>query len=757
MNALKASGLALQFMVLALLGACAGGGGGGGGGPVVPPPPPPPAGPPVFPPLAPPHAPGDFPAPASAEFTNNWAVAGTNAQIAWQNGATGAGVLIGVLDDGIHPEHPELAGRISPLSTDIIAGRNALVTNLSHGSELSSLIAGNYNGAQTVGLAFDATILAVRTDNGSGFFTDADLANAVNYARTQGVDVINLSLGGAGPSSAPLVQAITDATAAGVIIVVSAGNAGNSGATQPNSPGILAASPSASNGLMIVAGGLNPNGTLNTVSNPPGPTLNNYLVAPGWEIIVPDFGPAGPVPGFQTCGLGANGDLCRIQGTSYASPMVTGAVALVMDGFPGLTPAQVVDLLLTTADDLGAPGTDSVYGRGRLNIGRAFQPVGPLSAPLAGLEMTSSSVMGALGPAFGDGFSVSGAWQVAGFDYYDRTFTLDLARNWLRAPQGLSAVAQAPHLWRSEATSNGVRVQASFAESAAPDSLRTPIERADLEQDAMRIEAEIAPGFTAAFAAHGARADYDDNGVVSHLDAVQSDMSLRLTRQIMPGVAFSLITESGRAPSGVAYSPGVERTATAARASFNLPRAGLDLTMGEVREDEGVLGLVWSTGFGVTPGGETRFAGFGAHYDLSPVWRLSASAEFGVAEMASIGWLDVASPLRTSAFSLQARATPHGMPGALTFSIAQPLRVEDGALSFMAPTATKYGRQSLSYEQRTFSPTPSGRELRFGVGYSYWQGETLSAFGEAYYVLEPGHVAYADPDAILRFGIRVAN
>lgn len=757
MNALKASGLALQFLVLALLGACAGGGGGGGGGPVLPPPPPPPSGPPVFPPLAPPHAPGDFPAPASAEFTNNWAVAGTNAQIAWQNGATGTGVMIGVIDDGIHPDHPELIGRVSPDSTDIIAGRNALVTTQSHGSELASLMAGNYNGAQTVGLAFDATVMAIRADNGSGGFSDAALAAAIDYARTHGVDVINLSLGGASPSTPQLVTAITNATAAGVIIVVSAGNSGLSGATQPNNPAVLAATPSVSNGLMLVAGGLNSNGTLNPVSNPPGPTLNNYLVAPGWEIIVPDFGPAGPVPGFQTCGLGANGDLCRIQGTSYASPMVAGAVALVMDGFPGLTPAQVVDLLLTTADDVGAAGTDSTYGRGRLNIGRAFQPVGPLSGPLASIEVSSATVMGALGPAFGDGFAASGAWSVAGFDSYNRTFALDLSGNWLRAPRGLAAVAQAPHLWRSEATREGIRVQASFAESAAPDSLRTPIERADLEQNAMRIEAEIAPGFTAAFAAHGARAEYDDNGVVSHLDAVQSDMSLRLTRQIAPGVSFSLINESGRAPSAVGFAPGIERNATAARASFNLPRAGLDLTMGEIEEGEGVLGLVWSTGFGATPGGETRFAGFGAHFDISPVWRLSASAEFGVAEMASVGWLDVASPLRTSAFSLQARATPQGLPGALTFSIAQPLRVEDGALSFMAPTATKYGRQSLSFEQRVFSPTPSGRELRFGVGYSYWQGEVISAFGEAYYVLEPGHVASADPDAILRFGIRVAN
>ena len=750
MNALRLSRVAVQALTLVLLGACAG----GGGGSVAPPPLPPPT-PPVFPPLAPPHGSGDFPAPTSAEFTNNWAVAGANAQIAWQNGATGAGVLIGVIDDGIHPQHPELTGRVSPNSIDIVPGRNALVTTQSHGSELASLMVGNFNGAQTVGLAFDATVLAIRADNSSGSFSDADLAAGINYARVQGVDVVNLSLGGSGPNSSQLIQAITDATAAGIIFVISAGNDGNSGAAQPNYPAFLAATPGVSNGLMLVAGGLNANGTLNSASNPPGATASSYLVAPGWQIIVPDFGPPGPVPGFQTCGLGANGDLCQIQGTSYASPMVAAAAALVMDGFPGLTPAQVVDLLLTTADDYGAGGTDSVYGRGRLNVGRAFQPVGSLSAPLAASNVSPTTVMGALGPAFGDGFWRSGAWTLAGFDYYDRTFALDLSGAWLSAHAGPGAAAQAPYLWR-DAASSGVRVQTALAERAAPDSMRTPIERAELEQSAMRIEAEIAPGFTVALAAHGARAAYD-NGVVSHLDAAQPDLSLRLTREVVDGVSFSLISESGRAASGVRFMPSVERQAMAARASFDFARVGFDLTMGEIQEERGVLGLIWSSEFGPTPGSETRFSGFGAHLNVSSNLQLSAAAEFGVAEMANLGWLDVVEPLRTSAFSLRARAAPLAMAGAITLSLTQPLRVEDGALAFMAPTATEYGRQSLTYERRVFSPEPSGRELRLGLGYTYWQGAVVSAFGETLYVLQPGHVADADPDVILRFGVRAAN
>jgi hypothetical protein len=59
--------------------------------------------------------------------------------------------------------------------------------------------------------------------------------------------------------------------------------------------------------------------------------------------------------------------------------------------------------------------------------------------------------------------------------------------------------------------------------------------------------------------------------------------------------------------------------------------------------------------------------------------------------------------------------------------------------------------------ERQFSPTPSGRELRLGVGYSYFAGDALSAFGEALYVLEPGHVEEADSETVLRLGLRVAR
>jgi hypothetical protein len=688
--------------------------------------------------------------------------------VAWQNGATGAGVLVGVIDDGIHPNHPELAGRISPNSVDIVPGRNALVTDLSHGSELSSLIAGNYNNAQTVGLAFDATILAVRADNGAGSFTSTDLAAAVDYARTHGVDVINFSLGSSTPTAAVLRDAIQRATAAGIIIVVSAGNDGNSGATNPNYPGFLATDPAIANGLIMIAGGLNPNGSVNPASNPPGTAANWYLTAPGWQIIVPDYGPAGPVPGFQTCGLGVNGNLCQIQGTSYASPHVTGAVALLMDAFPGLTPAQVVDLIFTTTDDTGVPGIDSVNGRGRLNIGRAFQPVGPLAIPLAegqGSVQTGAPI-GVTGAAFGDGLTRNATlWSVVGFDRFNRTFPVDLAGHWLTAAAGPSSLAEAPRLWRSERSDEGVQMQVAFADDAAPESYRLPVDRSELERAATRIDAQLAPNLAVSFAANGARAMYREGDAIGHLDFVNSDVSLRVTHRLGDVASLSFITESGSAPGGV-MGERRERSATAALASFDFGRHEFDISYGRIDEESGLLGLSWASALGSMPAGEARFAGLGWRYRPAPDVNVYLNAEFGAAQLASTGWLTIESPLQTSAFSLTAEYgvtpswfTPFGAEGegSLNLTLSQPLRIEDGTMSFMAPTANKYGRSSLRYVERQFSPTPSGRELRLGLGYSYFAGDALSAFGEALYVLEPGHVEEADAETILRLGLRVAR
>ena len=89
------------------------------------------------------------------------------------------------------------------------------------------------------------------------------------------------------------------------------------------------------------------------------------------------------------------------SGTSFSAPTISGAVALLAQAFPNLSGADIVSILFNSADDLGAAGIDAIFGHGRLNIARAFQPIGQTT--LAGSqEAISTTDNGTLPEAAGD-------------------------------------------------------------------------------------------------------------------------------------------------------------------------------------------------------------------------------------------------------------------------------------------------------------------------------------------------------------------
>ena len=125
---------------------------------------------------------------------------------------------------------------------------------------------------------------------------------------------------------------------------------------------------------------------------------------------------------FQTCDITTLS--CRMQGTSYSSPAVAGAMAALLQAYPGLTPQQVVDLFLRSASDRGTPGINPVWGRGRADLGRVFSPIGPLRIAMPSGETTTElAPIGEARQAFGGAITSAGAWSSVGFDHYGRTFS----------------------------------------------------------------------------------------------------------------------------------------------------------------------------------------------------------------------------------------------------------------------------------------------------------------------------------------------
>ncbi|MCH9844257.1 MAG: S8 family serine peptidase, partial [Alphaproteobacteria bacterium] len=106
------------------------------------------------------------------------------------------------------------------------------------------------------------------------------------------------------------------------------------------------------------------NSNITSFSNGCGVTKQYCIAAPGYVILGPT----------ETNEWG------YISGTSQAAPYVTGAIAVLKEAYPSMSSEEIVELILDSATDLGAPGTDNVYGRGMLNLRAAIQPIGEVTA-----------------------------------------------------------------------------------------------------------------------------------------------------------------------------------------------------------------------------------------------------------------------------------------------------------------------------------------------------------------------------------------
>ena len=243
-----------------------------------------------------------------------------------------------------------------------------------HGAAVASLIAARHDGEGLMGIAPRATINAYAPFDATGSSSIADVATGIAALTNSGANVINMSLGLptwtmhqdiANIFLTPEAQAASATTT----FVIASGNEGIVQTTDVN----WAAGANFSN--LLVVGSVDPNSNISFFSNTPGETCllvggvcnednklkNRFLVAPGELILVSDN----------------NGGTTRMSGTSFAAPIVTGAVSLVHDRWPWLQDHSDVttDIILQTATDLGAPGVDAVYGHGLLNIEAAQSPL----------------------------------------------------------------------------------------------------------------------------------------------------------------------------------------------------------------------------------------------------------------------------------------------------------------------------------------------------------------------------------------------
>ncbi|KWV92727.1 S8 family serine peptidase [Erythrobacter sp. YT30] len=307
----------------------------------------------------------------------NWNPSITQAQ------SGGSKSIIGLIDFFV--------AETADISQKVIYSGGYETLDQSHGAAVGSLIAAPHDGFGVMGIAPNSLIAAYNPFDETYTASWADVTEGIKQVRQRGANVINLSLGVSGEAMPGEWRDVfvesPDTWLNTSVFVIAAGNDGITQANDVEFGGAFDAN-------FILVGSVDTNLEISAFSNRPGTAcllnngvcennaafdgsdpafadgsylsqsgllMNHFIVAPGEMILASD----------------GQGGTTRVSGTSFATPLVSGAIALVQDRWPWLRyfPEDVAKAILESATDLGAPGVDAVYGHGLLNIEGSQAPL----------------------------------------------------------------------------------------------------------------------------------------------------------------------------------------------------------------------------------------------------------------------------------------------------------------------------------------------------------------------------------------------
>lgn len=293
---------------------------------------------------------------------------------AWELFVGNQTVVIAVIDGGVN-EHADLEGRLVPGQN--FAGGAADATGHgtnNHGTFMAGIIAAiPNNGIAIAGLSWDGLIMPVRVFNDFGIGFEAQVSDGIIWAADHGADILNMSLGFGpnGNATSLLHDAVIYAHGSGALLVASTGNVATQEVLFP------AAFPE------VIGVGATNNRDQIWSNSTTGPEMS--VVAPGGGIVS-----LRDVPGFP------DSTACD-TGTSAAAAFVSGVAALLWARFPELTNDGVRAVIEATANDLGEPGFDEVFGWGRVNAKEAMEfllGVGvPIRRPVCNADLTGDGMV----------------------------------------------------------------------------------------------------------------------------------------------------------------------------------------------------------------------------------------------------------------------------------------------------------------------------------------------------------------------------
>lgn len=334
-----------------------------------------------------------------------WGVDKIGAPLVWQQGITGKGITVAVIDTGIDATHPDLASLPNinnPKVTgwiDYVNGQSSPYDDNGHGTHVSGVISGTGTNGVNTGVAPGTNLIVAKVLNQNGGGNYSNIILGFEWAVTKGANIISFS--GGGPSHySPMTTVIDNVVAAGVIPVIAAGNYGPASST-------------------IVC---------------PGDEFNSVTIgATDSSDMIASFSSRGPVslkgkyikpdisaPGVDIISTLPDSSYGYMSGTSMAAPYVSGTIALMLQNNPTMKPSAIKSILENTAMHLGASGKNSDYGSGRINATAAVFSYNAL--PIANFSSNVTSGAAPLSVKFTDMSNYATAWN---WDFGDRSTSID--------------------------------------------------------------------------------------------------------------------------------------------------------------------------------------------------------------------------------------------------------------------------------------------------------------------------------------------
>ena len=299
--------------------------------------------------------------------SKQWYLSRIRAFDAWAEQPPLAGPLVAVIDSGIDGEHPDLKDQI--VAAKSFVGGNPRTDVIGHGTFVAGIVAARQNTEGIAGISWPSGLLIAKVVDNDGQIPLESEVRAIRWAADRGARVINMSLGGIrnpldvdeDTYSSLEASAIRYAYSRGAVIVAAVGNADQA----PRRPWPWANYPAALPHVIGVSA-VNRQGSVPTFSH--RDRIYNDLAAPGTEMIstlprdLTENRPTCPEQGYSMCGPDEYRDA---EGTSFAAPQVTGAVALLRAVRPELTADQVMEIVTRAAADADVGNGCSICPRNR--------------------------------------------------------------------------------------------------------------------------------------------------------------------------------------------------------------------------------------------------------------------------------------------------------------------------------------------------------------------------------------------------------